>query len=270
MGMKQISFYKMVATGNDFVVVDNRKKAVTDAVRFAREVCDRHRGVGADGVLLLEPSQTADYKMRILNADGSEAEACGNGFRCVALLAHEELGFQAQQTFESLAGTIDAFVKGSRVRVRLMNPADFRNQEKIQVAGRDLHYYFISLGVPHVVIFVEGLSGMPVFEIGREVRYHPQFKPAGTNVNFVEVNGPRSIAVRTYERGVEANTLACGTGSTASAIVSVLTGRVETPVEIKTEGGEILTVDFLRKGEKIQDVTLEGEVKQVFRGEWET
>lgn len=265
--MKKISFYKMVATGNDFVVVDNRKKAVTDAPRFAREVCDRHQGVGADGLLLLEPSKGADYKMRIVNADGSEAEACGNGFRCAALLAYEKLGFPAQQTFESLAGKIDAFVKRSRVRVRLMNPSDFKEEEKIQAAGRDLHYYFIRVGVPHVVIFVEGVSEMPVFEIGREVRYHPHFKPAGTNVNFVEIKGPRSIAVRTYERGVEVNTLACGTGSTASAVVSVLMGRVETPVEVRTEGGEILTVDFARNGEKVENVYLEGGAKIVFEGE---
>lgn len=265
--MKQIEFYKMVATGNDFVVVDNRRGLVTGPRRLAQAVCDRHHGVGADGLLLLESSKAADYKTRIFNADGSEAEACGNGFRCLALLAHKKLGFPPRQTFESLGGRVDAQVKGERVRVRLMDPKDFKNREKIQIADRALHYYFLRVGVPHAVIFVEGLSRIPVFEIGKEVRYHRAFEPAGTNVNFVEITGPHAIAVRTYERGVEANTLACGTGSAASAIVGVLTGQVETPVEVRTEGGEMLEVDFVKNGKTVTGVYLEGKVKLVFKGD---
>ena len=268
--MKEVTFYKMVATGNDFVVVDNRKKVISDPVSFARGVCDRHLGVGGDGVLLFEASKQADYKMRILNSDGSEAEACGNGFRSIALLAHERFGFPKKQRFESLAGLIDAEVKGRRVRVRLMDPKDFSDREKISVNGRELHYYFVRVGVPHVVIFVEGLSKIPVVEIGREIRIHPEFKPAGTNVNFVEVTGSNSINVETYERGVEENTLACGTGSTASAIVSVRAGYVKPPVQVKTRGGEILTIDFEKKGEEIQNVFLEGEARLVFEGNWKS
>lgn len=265
----KICFYKMVATGNDFVVVDNREKAVGDVVSFAREVCQRQRGVGGDGLLLIETSQRGDFKMRIFNADGSEAEACGNGFRCAALLAHERLGFPKKHRFESLAGIIDAEVKGNRVRIRLMDPKEFKGREEMKVNGRVLHYYFIRVGVPHVVVFVEGLSKVPVFEIGREIRYHPRFQPAGTNVNFVEVTGPASIHVETYERGVEQNTLACGTGSTASAIVSSIVNGLQAPVRVKTRGGEILTVDFTKKGERVQDVYLEGEAKFVFEGKWE-
>ncbi len=279
--MKEIPFRKMAATGNDFVVIDNRKKIVTEPARFAREICDRHRGVGADGLLLLEtphprPSplrgegkgEGVNYRLRIFNADGSEAEACGNGFRCVALLAHEKLGFGKKHRFESLAGIIDAEVKGGRVRVRLMDPKEFKDREKLALNGRELHYYFIRVGVPHVVVFVEGLSKLPVFEIGREIRFHPRFQPAGTNVNFVEIAGSGSIAVETYERGVEENTLACGTGSTASAIVSAKAGYVEPPVSVKTRGGEILTVDFKRKQNQISDVYLEGETRFVFEGTW--
>jgi len=264
--MKEITFHKMVASGNDFVVIDNRKKIISDPARFAREACRSHTGVGADGILLLESSRKAEYKMRILNADGSEAEACGNGFRCVALLAHERLGFPARHRFESLAGVIDVEVKGSRVRVRLMEPKDFQDREKILVNGRELHYYFIRVGVPHVVIFVEGLSGLPVEEIGRAVRIHPRFQPAGTNVNFVEVKGPQAIDVRTYERGVEAETLACGTGTTASAIVSAKAGHVRPPVKVQTEGGEVLAVDFVENGNQVKEVYLEGEAKFVFEG----
>lgn len=277
--MKQIEFFKLVASGNDFVVIDNRKKVISEPVAFTREVCRPHTGVGADGVLLIEPSKKADFKMRILNADGSEAEACGNGFRCAALLAHEKLGFPKKQRFESLAGIIDADVRRAptgRVRVRLMDPEDYSGQDKIQVTrvgarrAVPLHYHFIRVGVPHVVIFVEGLSRIPVLEIGREVRYHPRFKPAGANVNFVEITGPQSLSVRTYERGVEQNTLACGTGSTASAIVSALTNQTKPPVRVSTEGGEVLLVDFAVEGGKIQNVYLEGDVKFIFAGVLQT
>ena len=264
--MKEISFYKMVASGNDFVVVDNRKKAVSNPSSFAKAVCHRHSGIGGDGVLLLESSKQADFKMRILNADGSEAEACGNGFRCIALLAHQKFDFPRRQRFESLAGVIDADIHGARVRVRLMDPKDFKERQKIKVGQKELSYYFIRVGVPHVVIFVEGLWKLPVFEIGRAIRFHSEFQPAGTNVNFVEVTGSNSICVETYERGVEENTQACGTGSTASAIVSVVAGYVKTPVEVKTRGGEILTVDFLRKGDPVQDVYLEGDAQLVYEG----
>jgi len=266
--MKEIPFFKMAASGNDFVVIDNRKKIVSDAVSFAKRVCEHHDGIGGDGVLLLESSREADFKMRILNRDGSEAEACGNGFRCIALLAHQKLGFPIRQRFESLAGMIDAEIKDGRVRVRLMNPKEFKRGQKIKLGQRELSYYFIRVGVPHVVIFVEGLARLPVLELGRAVRRHPRFQPAGTNVNFVEVTGSHSISVETYERGVEENTQACGTGSTASAIVSSIAGYVKAPVEVKTRGGEILTVDFAKKGDRIQDVYLEGEAKLVFEGKW--
>ena len=282
----EIPFYKMVASGNDFVVVDNRKKIVTDAGSFAKKVCERHNGIGGDGVLLIEnvgaaprgrPSEghpqggahtdKIDYRVRIINADGSEAEACGNGFRCISLLANQRFGFSNKQRFESLAGIVDSDVKGTRVRVRLMDPKDYRERKKIEVSGRELNYHFIRVGVPHVVIFVEGLSKIPVCEIGKAVRFHPEFGPAGTNVNFVEVAGDHSIHVETYERGVEENTQACGTGSTASAIVSSMAGYVEAPVQVKTRGGEILKIDFQKKGKLlVQDVYLEGEARFVYEG----
>lgn len=266
--MKEIPFYKMVASGNDFVVIDNRRKVVADGVRLSQALCSRHEGVGADGVLLVEDGPKADYRIRIFNADGSEAEACGNGFRCAALLAHERFGFAKKQRFESLSGVIDAEVKGSRIRVRLADPGDLRGREKLQISGRDLHYDYVNTGVPHTVIFVEGLAQIPVSEIGREIRFHSEFKPAGTNVNFVEVTGPQSIAIRTYERGVEEETLACGTGVSASAIVSSRRGYTKPPVQVKTRGGEVLTVDFSRKGTEIRDVYLEGEARLVFEGKW--
>lgn len=272
---KEITFYKMVASGNDFVVVDNRGGIVTEPAAFTRRVCERHNGIGGDGVLLIEnvgaarrvaPTNKIDYRVRIFNANGSEAETCGNGFRCIALLAHEKLGLPASQKFESSSGTIHAEIKKNCIRVQLVDPKDLRSEEKIEIGGRELRYSSVNTGVPHVVIFVEGLAKIPVAQIGREIRFHPRFQPAGTNANFVEVTGPRSIEVRTYERGVEDETLACGSGSTASAIISTKAGYVEPPVKVKTRGGEVLTVDFSRQGNKFEKIFLEGEAKLVYEG----
>jgi diaminopimelate epimerase len=264
---KQIPFYKMVASGNDFVVIDNRKKMVKDPLAMTRQLCALHTGVGADGILLVENSRKADFKMRIINSDGSEAEACGNGFRCIALFAREKMGYPQKFQFESLSGVIEASVgKSGQVKVQLVRPTDIRLRDEIQVMGHRLHYSFLNTGVPHTVIFVEGLAKIDVAGLGRAIRYHERFKPRGTNVNFAEVASGRQINVRTYERGVENETLACGTGSTASALASALLGYTKPPVKVKTSGGEILTVDFRREGDKITSVTLEGEAKFVFEG----
>lgn len=263
---KPIPFYKMVASGNDFVVIDNRKQIVKDALALTRKICALHTGVGADGILLVEKSRKADFKMRILNSDGSEAEACGNGFRCIALYAREKMGYPAEFQFESLSGLIQARVSKNSVRVQLVKPTEIKLRAEIQVMGHRLHYSFINTGVPHTVIFVEGLPKIDVEGLGRAVRNHDRFKPRGTNVNFVEVKTNRDIHVRTYERGVENETLACGTGSTASALASALLEYTRPPVQVKTSGGEILTVDFKRSGDKITNVTLEGEAKFVFEG----
>lgn len=265
---KIIPFFKAVASGNDFVVVDNRRKIVRDPVQFAKEVCPRHTGIGADGVLLFEDSRKSSFKMRIVNSDGSEAEACGNGFRCIALFAKEKLGYPNEFQFESLAGMIQARIKGSQVRVQLVKPTQFREKGEVEVLKHRLHYSFINTGVPHTVIFVEGLSKIDVPVLGRAVRFHNTFKPQGTNVNFVEVKNNKEINVRTYERGVENETLACGTGSTASAVVSSLLGYTQPPVKVKTSGGEILTIDFKKRGGNIETVTLEGAARIVYQGEW--
>lgn len=264
--MKTLTFSKMVASGNDFIVIDNRKGLFKNPVKTAAKICSLHTGIGADGVLLFEKSQKADFKMRIINSDGSEAEACGNGFRCIALYAKEKVGYSSSFCFESLAGIIHAQVKNKNVRVQMVNPTALRLRAQLQVEGHRLHYSFLNTGVPHSVILVQGLEKIDVPNLGRMVRYHKDFQPKGTNVNFVEVKTVRDIQVRTYERGVENETLACGTGSTASAIITCLSGYAKPPVRVHTRGGEILTVDFKRDGEKLTNVTLEGEASFVYEG----
>lgn len=264
-----IPFYKMVASGNDFVVVDNRRGIVKDPTAFAREICRPHQGACADGLLLFESSKKANFTMRILNPDGSEAAACGNGFRCIALYAHDILKYSSRMNFESGSGLIEAEVKQKNdVKVQLVKPRVFEMDGIVEVRKHRLHYTFLDTGVPHTVIFVEGLEKVDVFEIGKAIRNHTHFQPFGANVNFVEVKGKKEIAVRTYERGVENETLACGTGSTASAIVSVLKGYTEPPVSVRTTGGEKLRIDMQRKGQEITKVFLEGKAQFIYKGEY--
>lgn len=266
--MKKIHFHKMVASGNDFIVIDNRRKAVTGTVKLAQTLCAPHTSVGADGILLLEDSRKAAFKMRIINSDGSEAEACGNGFRCIALYARKVLKLPAEFRFESLSGLIDAKVMADDcVRVRLIEPHDLRLSKNLMAAGQRMNYSFINTGVPHAVIFVKDLRKVNVARLGKAVREHKDFKPKGTNVNFVQVRSDRAVDVRTFERGVEAETLACGTGSTASAVVSALLGFTKPPVRVKTSGGEILTIDFKLNDHKPVEVTLQGQARFVFEGQ---
>ncbi len=261
-----VQFYKMVASGNDFIVIDNRSGVIKNAKQFADRVCQLHFGVGADGVLLLEKSKKKAFKMRILNADGSEAEACGNGFRCISLFAYEKLGFSDRFEFEALAGTISAEVRPPRIKVGMVQPKDYRQRETLEVAGNRLHYSFLNTGVPHAVVLTEGLSKVDVPALGRLIREHRAFRPRGTNVNFVEIRNSHEIEVRTYERGVENETLACGTGSTASALVTALAGYTSSPVRVRTRGGEILNIGFQIQKGKVSEVTLEGEASFVFEG----
>lgn len=264
--MREIVFVKMVASGNDFVVIDNRVNVIRDVVKFAQKVCLPHTGIGADGVLLVEKSRKAAFKMRIINSDGSEAEACGNGFRCIGRYAKERMGLASEFKFESVSGIIQAKVGGDKVRVQLVNPSSYQANRQIEVLGHRLHYSFINTGVPHTVIFVESLGKIDVEKLGRAIRYHETFAPKGTNVNFVEVKGPCNIHVRTYERGVEGETLACGTGSTASALISALSGYTHAPVRVTTRSGEVLTIDFKIRGRKISAVMLEGKAHFVYEG----
>lgn len=263
---KKITFHKIVGTGNDFVVIDNRKGIVSDPSDFAIRVCKRHTGVGADGVILLEKSTGADLKMRIINADGSEAEMCGNGMRCAAWAATKLLKMKNKMTFETLAGMNETIVEDDSVRVKLPDPTDFRDYAPLEVRDGIFYFYYINTGVPHCVIFEDKLDEFPVFEIGREIRYHPHFQPAGLNVNFVQILDGHTIAVRTYERGVEDETQACGTGSTAAAIASALIKKCTAPVTVVTKSEERLVIDFNASMYTITDVFLEGPVRHSFEG----
>ncbi len=264
--MKQIRFHKMVGAGNDFIVIDHRRNSIKNVGVFAREVCDPHYGVGADGVVLLENSKKSDLRMRIINADGSEAEMCGNATRCVALYANKLMRFGKNLSLETKAGEIQTQILGNRVRSNFTTPRDYRSQSKIRVEGKEYSYYSVDTGVPHAVIFVKDLVKFPVVEVGRVIRLHKQFVPRGTNCNFVQIKNAHTLLIRTYERGVEDETLACGTGVVASAVVSVVEGFCKTPVKLITRSGEEMIVNFKFDGCCIENVTLEGPAKFICEG----
>jgi len=285
-----LSFVKMEGTGNDFILLDLRRGRFTGSLpRLARQLCRRSR-VGADGVLTVEPSRRADVRMRVINPDGSEAEMCGNGARCVALYAAHGLG-RRHVTIETKAGVVHAHARSTRrVHVTLPAPSVVRLQ-RLTALGRPLMVHRINVGVPHAVVFVPVVRRVDVQASGRVIRRHRTFRPAGTNVDFVEVLNAHAVRLRTYERGVEAETQACGTGAVAAALVAAHLGRCRSPVTVYPASGERLVVRFHAAGHAWphhlaarrrrapedgpggrsqvvgwRDVSLEGEVRRVFEG----
>lgn len=267
--MSPLHFTKMNGAGNDFVMLDNRdgSLALTE-VQIAR-LCDRHRGVGADGLLLVEKPETeTGFRMRYYNADGREAEMCGNGARCFARFVDKIAGAEhGTVDFETPAGAISATLRGDQVSLAMSQPGPFADGVELDAAGENLTVYSINTGVPHAVVLVEDLDGTDVHRLGAALRHHHHFQPRGTNVNFVRQLGPQDLAIRTYERGVEAETLACGTGVVASALtLAALTGA-GSPVRVLVKGGDTLSVDFLRAGDGFSHVVLTGPADFVFEGE---
>jgi diaminopimelate epimerase len=265
--MKKINFTKMVATGNDFVVMDNRFAVVGGRLaEFARKICNRKTGIGADGLLLVEKSKKADFRMRIFNPDGSEPDMCGNGSRCIALYAKKYGIAKSHMKIETGAGILSAVVKNNKVRINMTDPKALKLSIGLKANGKKYLMHHINTGVPHAVYFSGNIDAKDMYGLGRAIRYHNFFKPQGTNFNLVETMPGNAISIRTYERGVEEETLACGTGAVASAIISNYVKKLESPVKVHARGGK-LTIYFKRKDNKFYDVFLEGEAQEVFKGE---
>jgi diaminopimelate epimerase len=262
-----LRFTKMNGAGNDFVMFDNRTGDIRLRPEQISKICDRHRGVGADGILLLEPAANGpDFRMRYYNRDGGEAEMCGNGARCFARFANKVAGSKGKITFETPAGIIGAEIKGELVRLQMSDPTELRLNVQLQVEGEDTTVHFINTGVPHVVVPVSRVDMVHVRGRGASIRQHEMFSPKGANANFLEKRGRQSISIRTYERGVEDETLACGTGVVASALILAATEKIGGPVNVLVRGGSELTVDFERNGQRFRNVTLTGPAEFVFEG----
>ena len=242
--MEPIEFWKMSGTGNDFILIDNRKGLVKedDMSRLVLRSCRRRESVGADGVIFVTDSKEYDFGWRYFNADGGEVDMCGNGGRCVSRFAYLKGIAGSEMTFETRVGPISAQVEGRVVKVLMPEPRNEMMDVDLALLPGWISCDFVNTGVPHVVVQVAGLENHPVVEQGREIRYHKRFSPKGTNANFMTIMGPDELAVRTYERGVEDETLACGTGAIASALMAYRRGMVSSPVRVHTRGGEILTI----------------------------
>jgi diaminopimelate epimerase len=266
-----LEFTKMNGAGNDFVLVDNRSRSVKLAREQVIRLCDRHRGVGADGVIVLVPcaSGKADWAWEFFNSDGSTGEMCGNGARCFARFVQRQTGKAQDFTFETEAGIISAKVEGQRATVSLTKPTGLRLEERVELSAGEQNIHSLNTGVPHAVLFVPDADKAMVIELGPEIRRHAHFAPKGTNVNFVQLLGPGRIRVRTFERGVEGETLACGTGVTASALISSRVHRFSSPVQVQVQGGDQLEVSFTDTNGSFADVRLSGPAEFVFEGKIE-
>ena len=252
----KIKFTKMHGAGNDFVMIDDREGVVPEDFRRIAAMAAHRTGVGCEGVILVQKSASADFKMRFFNPDGSEAALCGNGARCVAAFARSIGAFSGKMTcFETLAGLVDAeIVDEKRVKVWMPQPKTIRDD-------------FVDSGVPHRIVPVDNPAKVDVDGEGRRIRLSEEFAPEGTNVDFVSYRPPHRLSMRTYERGVEAETGACGTGAVAAAVAGVALHGMSFPVQVRTHGGYELVVDGEYDGKSFDAVTLTGPVKKVFEGE---
>ncbi|OED39033.1 diaminopimelate epimerase [PVC group bacterium (ex Bugula neritina AB1)] len=278
----RIMFEKMNGTGNDFVMIDHREETYKDQLSdLVVNICHRRFGIGADGVILIEKSQIADFKMRIFNADGSEAEMCGNGARCAIKFA-KQLNLSTSSgtdrfVFETMEGAlVGTILPTGDVEVEMQEPMNLNVNLKLtnSTPEEELSWEVSTLntGVPHAIVFVPNIEKVDVQSWGKIIREHAHFSPSGTNVNFVQVINSQTISIRTYERGVEAETFACGTGATASAILASLVKKVENPVKVIVKGGT-LRIDFERleveEAKSIRNVRMQGPATTVFKGEYD-
>ena len=266
---RAVRFWKLEGAGNDFLGLDGRAGGFKLNRQQIADLCDRRRGVGADGVLVVEKPKVrgADFRMRYYNSDGGEAEMCGNGARCFALLARAVSGRKGNELrVQTQAGLLTLRTSGQEVQVSMTEPTKLRLGRKLVVAGRKLAVDFLNTGVPHAVLFVRSVRSIDVAKQGRAIRYHSAFAPSGTNVNFVEIGRGNRIHVRTYERGVEGETLACGTGVVASSILSNLRRGLRPPIQVATRGGDHLRVGFSMVNGQARKVTLQGPARIVYTG----
>jgi diaminopimelate epimerase len=267
-----INFTKATASGNDFVLIDYRfEKWPFQLSDFIKKACDRKFGIGADGVILIENDTEHDFLMRYFNADGSGGSLCGNGARCSAKFMSEKIN-KKNVKFRAVGKTYRADILETTVKLYLPDLEKKLGEYDFSLNDNTLHGYFIDTGSPHIVIFEDMfpartvLEKLDVYKFGKEIRYHSLLSPQGANVNFVKINDEHSIRIRTYERGVEDETLACGTGSIASAIISVLVRNRKTPISVFTQGGDEFRVDFKITDEYLTELSLEGSAQMVFDG----
>ena len=280
--MEKVFFTKMSGAGNDFIVIDgNKHSGLLLKPDVISKLCDRRNGIGADGVITVSDLDNYDFKMDYYNSDGSTKTLCGNGARCAIKFAQVSNRLKnGKASFIANDDTYSGEILDSEIiKFNLNAPQNISNNLKISEAGQEINYFYANTGSPHVVINIEevlkeasdknsffsDINEVPVVEIGREIRYHKDFLPGGTNVNFIKISGEK-ILIRTYERGVEDETLACGTGAAASAVISSLFLNTKPPVTLLTRGGDELLVNFKVERNNIVDLSLSGPAKIIYSG----
>ncbi len=265
----------MSGAGNDFVVVDNRNGIISDPPAFALKVCNRRLGIGADGILLIENSDISDFTMKYYNADGSNAGMCGNGGRCIAKYAYDHRIVSNESfQFEGFGHIYSAARIDSNIyNLTMKEPSGLLLNQCIQIDEKTIIGNYLNTGTDHSIIFLKdnpelgNLDTVDVFGLGKKIRYHLLYAPIGTNVNFVSRNDAKGISIRTYERGVEDETLACGTGSVASALLSSMKFGLESPVSVAVKSGESLEISFAKDGNRFTNVRLKGSAVTTYIGE---
>ncbi len=266
----EIEFTKMHGAGNDFVMIENLNGQIELTREQVARLCDRRFGIGSDGLILLNPPANDQVQATMLyyNADGGRVDMCGNGARCFTFFAlQNKIGSESEVSFMTDAGPMKATVEGDQFTINMTPVKDLRRDQTLATDNNEYAYDFMNTGVEHFVTFVEDVSKVEIREEGSAIRYHEAFAPKGTNANFAEFTDEGPIKVRTYERGVEDETLACGTGVTAVAIIACLKGLATQPVSVLVAGGDTLKVTFEENGDSLENVTLTGPAKVAYKGQ---
>lgn len=266
---KTFVFSKYSGCGNDFVIIDNRSNRFpTENPKYIQRLLDRRLGIGADGLILLESSALANFRMRIFNSDATEAEMCGNGIRCLLQFAAEH-GFNFPSlTVETLAGNLLGKITPNGISIQMPNPTEIQLNKQLSLKNEISTICSLNTGVPHAILFVDDIEAVEVEKLGPEIRHHSFFNPKGSNVNWVQILNDHEIAIRTFERGVEGETLACGTGSTAAALAASMLYQLNSPLNVRTKSNETLTIHFSKKNNKFHDVWMCGPAIKIFEGKW--
>lgn len=262
-----IPFSKYSGCGNDFILIDNRGGVFPiNRSSLIKQLCERRTGIGADGLILLENSATAQFRMRIYNADGSEAEMCGNGIRCLMKFLAEIEPQHTTCTFQTASGNVKTRIVGDEVEAAMPLPQDIAWNIHLPLAEKLLTLHRLNTGVPHAVIFVDELEASHWMEFAPHIRHHSDFGNAGTNVNFAKLEG-QFLRLRTYERGVEGETLACGTGATAVALAAAKIYGLQSPVTLYPASGEMLQIGFKYENSTFSDILMRGPARYIYKGE---
>ena len=282
--MKKIYFTKMSGAGNDFIVIDrNHNEEIELNPAIIQNLCNRRNGIGADGLITVYDSDKYDFVMEYFNSDGSTGSLCGNGARCAIKFAHDtdRLNLGKAKFISNGEYYLGEVLSEEEIKFCLNTPKNLKLNFKMNASGQLINTSFINTGSPHAIIKIDDvlkepndissqysdINDFPVFNLGNEIRYHQDLSPEGANVNFIKIQDDK-ILIRTYERGVEDETLACGTGSVAAAIISFLNYNLKPPIKLITRGGDELKVNFKLNEKEIIGISLTGPAKSVFKGEF--